>query len=82
MIMIKSTITLTDAKEFEVECEKCSKVITRKVEKEFSLKLEDIQISNTDSAFCDECKELFIKWIRKNYPQDCWCKHIEEYNGS
>jgi len=80
--MIKTTNIKKDKKEFEVECDICSTVITKEILKTSISKLDsltDQNISNTETALCDVCKPKFTKWVRKNYPQDCWCKHLKEY---
>jgi YgiT-type zinc finger domain-containing protein len=77
--MIKTTNITTTKKEFNIECDICSTTLKREITKEKTISLENSYISNTDSAFCNECEEKFIKWIREKYPKDCWCKHIEEY---
>ena len=75
--MIKSTHLKTDKKEFEIECDICSSVLTKEILK--TLTNIDPKLSTTEIALCNVCKPKFIKWVREKYPKDCWCKHIKEY---
>ena len=80
--MIKTTNIKKDKKEFEVECDICSTLITKEILKSSisdTISLADQNISNTETALCDTCKPKFIKWVREKYPKDCWCKHLKEY---
>ena len=75
--MIKTTNIKKDKKEFEIECDICSSVLTKEVLK--TLTDTDPKLSNTETALCNVCKPKFIKWVREKYPKDCWCKHLKEY---
>ena len=75
--MIKTTNIKKDKKEFEIECDICSSVLTKEVAK--TLNDIDPKLSTTEIALCNTCKDKFIKWVREKYPKDCWCKHIKEY---
>ena len=75
--MIKTTNIKKDKKEFEIECDICSSVLTKEILK--TLTNIDPKLSTTEIALCNVCKPKFIKWVREKYPKDCWCKHIKEY---
>jgi len=75
--MIKTTNIKKDKKEFEIECDICSSVLTKEILK--TLNDIDPKLSTTEIALCNVCKPKFIKWVREKYPKDCWCKHIKEY---
>jgi len=75
--MIKTTNIKKAKKEFEIECDICSSVLTKEVLK--TLTDIDPKLSTTEIALCDVCKPNFIKWVREKYPKDCWCKHLKEY---
>ena len=75
--MIKTTNIKKDKKEFEIECDICSSVLTKEILK--TLTDIDPKLSTTEIALCNVCKPKFIKWVREKYPKDCWCKHIKEY---
>ena len=77
--MIKSTNIKTDKTEFEVECDICKTTLTKEILKSSSVSDIELQLSNTETALCNTCKPKFIKWVRANYPKDCWCKHLTEY---
>ena len=75
--MIKTTNIKKAKKEFEIECDICSSVLTKEVLK--TLTDIDPKLSTTETALCNVCKPKFIKWVRDKYPKDCWCKHLKEY---
>ena len=75
--MIKTTNILSAKTEFEVECDICKSTLTKEILK--SVSDIELKLSNTETALCNVCKPKFIKWVRKNYPQDCWCGHLKEY---
>jgi len=80
--MLTQTISLdSNTTKFMITCEKSGKKFERL--KKIRPGEKEAEISNTETALCDEEIAKFREWMRKEsyLKTGCWCEHLEEYKN-